>query len=230
LLDATPTTAPSVRRQFHGHRRGAVGRAVDVDAAVHGADPFGQAEQAAAGDGGGAAPAVVGDADAEQAGDVHGLEGSVPGAAVLGHVGQQLGRRVVGDGLDGGRWALRDVGDQLDRQRAARGERGQRVAEAVVQHGGVDAPGQGAYVGDRLDGPAVRVVDQLGDTGQVDRRGAVELFLGQAQLHGQRHELGLGAVVQVPLDVAEPGRGVVHDARPALLEGADPLGGGTGAE
>ena len=81
--------------------------------------------------------------------------------------------------------------------------------------------------------PAVRVLDQLGDPGQVERRGVVELLLGQAELHGHGHELRLGAVVQVPLDAAQPGRRVVHDARPALLEGADPLGArraGAGAE
>ena len=69
-------------------------------AAVDGADPFGQAAQAAAVHGGGAAVAVVGDADPEQAGDVHGFEGSVPRVAVLGHVGEQFGRGEVGDGLD----------------------------------------------------------------------------------------------------------------------------------
>ena len=106
----------------------------------------------------------------------------------------------------------------------------QRVGEAVVQHGGVDAPGQGAHLGDRLDGPAVGVVDELGDAGQVDRCGAMELLLGQAQLHRQGHELRLSAIVQVPLDAAEPGGRIVHGTRPALLEGTDPLGGRTGAE
>ena len=36
--------------------------------------------------------AAVGDEDPQQAGYVHGFEGSVPRAAVLGHIGEQFGR------------------------------------------------------------------------------------------------------------------------------------------
>ena len=118
----------------------------------------------------------VGDADPEQAGDVHGFEGS------------------------------------------------QRVGQAVVQHGGVDAAGQGPQLGDRLDGAAVGVLHQLGDPGEVGWGGVVELLLGQAELHGQGHQLGLRAVVQVAFDVAEPGRRVVHRVCSGLLQIADPLG------
>src|ERR1700689_2447243 len=77
--------------QFDGHRGGASARAVDVHAAVHGADPVGQPAQAPAGHRTGAAQAIVGNPDPEQAGDVHCLQGRVPGTAVLGDVGEQFG-------------------------------------------------------------------------------------------------------------------------------------------
>ena len=98
--------------------------------------------QAAAGSTPGAAAAVVGDADPQQAGDVHRLEGSVPGAAVLGHVGEQLGGGEVGDGLDGGRRPLRDVGDQLDRDArcARRGWRARRRGRCRAPAGGCRGP------------------------------------------------------------------------------------------
>jgi hypothetical protein len=46
----------------------------------------------------------------------------MPGAAVLGDVGEQLGGAEVGDGLDRGRRALGQVDDELDRQVATRGQ------------------------------------------------------------------------------------------------------------
>jgi hypothetical protein len=42
----------------------------------------------------------------------------------------------------------------------------------------------------------------------------VQLLLGQAELHGQSDEPGLCAVVQITLDAAQPGRGIVHRVRP----------------
>ena len=161
---------------------------------------------------------------------MHGFERCVPRPAVPGHVGEQLGRREVGDGLDGGRRPVRDVGDQLDGDRAAVRQRGERVGQAVVEHRRVDAAGQRPQVGDRLERAAVRVLDELGDAGQVDAAAVVQLLPGQAELHGQGHELRLGAVVQVPLDAAQPRRGIVHDARPALLKRLDPLRGRAAAE
>src|ERR1700761_7851777 len=77
-------------RQLDGDGGGAAGRAVDHDAAVDGAGPLGQPAQPAAGGGTGAAVPVVAHPDAEQAGDVHGLEGSVAGAARAGPVGEAL--------------------------------------------------------------------------------------------------------------------------------------------
>src|ERR1700743_3586788 len=203
-----------VGRQFDGDGGGAALGAVDLDAPVDGADALGESAQAAVGYRARAAGPVVGDADPQQAWNVHGLERSVPRAAVLGHVGEQLGGREVRDGLDRGRGPLRDIGDQLDGNRAAVGQGGERVGQAVVEHWRGDAAGHGPQVGDRLERAAVRVVDELGDAGQVDAAVVLQLVPGQAELHGQGHELRLGAVVQVPFDRAEPGRGVVHDLRP----------------
>ena len=151
----------------------------------------------------------------------------MPGAAVLDHVGEQLGRAEVGDRLDRGRRALGQVDDQLDGHVAARGEGGERGAEAVVQDRRVDATGQVAQLDDGLLGAAVRRVDQLqgplhvglGDPG--DR--AAELLPGQAQLHGHRDHLGLGPIVQVPLDPAQPRGRVVHRVGPALLQFTHPV-------
>ena len=84
----------------------------------------------------------------------------MPGAAVLGHVGEQFSRGEVGDGLDRGRWPVRDVGDQLDRDGAARGEGGQRRAQAAVEHRRVNAPGQVAQLGQGLLGVLVGRADQ----------------------------------------------------------------------
>ena len=98
---------------------------------------------------------------------MHGLQRGMPGAAVLGHVGEQLGRAEVGDGLDRGRRALGQVDDQLDGHVAARGQGGERGAEAVVQHRRVDAAGQVAQLGDGLLGAAVGRVDQLQSPLQV---------------------------------------------------------------
>src|ERR1700733_11152493 len=143
------TVLSGVGRQFDGDGRGAALGAVDLDAPVEGADALGESAQAAVGYRARAAGPVVGDANPQQAWDVHGLERSVPRAAVLGHVGEQLGGREVGDGLDGRRGPLRDVGDQLDREGAAAGEGRQGVGQAVVEHRRVDAPRQGPQVGDR---------------------------------------------------------------------------------
>src|SRR5215469_15174446 len=110
-ISRTSWRASGVGRQFHGHHRGPAGRAVDVDAAVDGADAFGEPAQAPARNRGRAAVAVIGDPDPQQPGDVHGFEGSVPRAAVLADVGEQFGRGEVGDRLDGRRRPFGDVRD-----------------------------------------------------------------------------------------------------------------------
>ena len=145
----------------------------------------------------------------------------------LADVGEQFGRAEVGDGLDRGRRALGQVHDQLDGHVAARGEGGERGAEAVVEHRRVDAAGQVAQLGDGLLGAAVGGVDQLQDPLQVGLRGpvdrAAELLPGQPQLHGDGDHLGLRPVVQVPLDPAQPRGRVVHHVGPGLLQLTHPV-------
>ena len=188
---------------------------------------LGEPGQAAAGFEAGAAGAIVADPHPQQPRHVDCLHRGMPGAAVLGDVGEQFRRAEVGDGLDRGRRTLGQVDDQLDRQVAARGEGGERGAEAVVEHRRVDAAGQVAQLGDGLLGAAVGGVDQLQDPLQVGLRGpgergpgdrAAELLPGQAQLHRDGDHLSLRAVVQVPLDPAQPRGRVVHHAGPGLLQ------------
>jgi len=166
---------------------------------------------------------------------VHRLDRRVPGAAVLGDVGEQFGRAEVGDGLDRGRRALGQVRDHLDRKSAARAERRQRGAEPVVEHRGVNAAGQVAQLHDRLLGAAVGGVDELKRPFQVDLRRparrslgrsadvAAELLPGEPELHRDRHHLRLRPVVEVPFDPAQPYRRVVHGACPGLLQVTHPL-------
>ena len=89
----------------------------------------------------------------------------------------------------------------------------------AVQHRRVDTADQVTQFGKGLLGALVRGVDQ----GQRRVGVAVgELLLGQAQLHRQRDELRLGAVVQVALDAPQPRGGVVDGQGPALRAGGWP--------
>ena len=82
--------------------------------------------------------------------------------------------REVGDGLDRRRRALGQVHHELDGDLAACGQRGQRGAEAMVEHRRVDAAGQVAQLHDRFLGAAVRGVDQL--------QGPLQVGLGSRRL------------------------------------------------
>ena len=116
--------------------------------------------------------------------------------------------------------------DQLDGHVAARGEGGQRDAQALVEHRRVDAAGQVTQFGDGLLGAAVGGGDQLQDPLQVGLPGpvdhAAELLGGQPQLHGDGDHLRLRAVVQVPLDLAQPRGRVVHQVGPGPLQLTNP--------
>jgi hypothetical protein len=72
----------------------------------------------------------------------------------------------------------------------------------------VDAAGQVAQLGDGLLSAAVGGDDQLQDPVQVGLPGpaghAAELLHGQPQLHGDSDHLRLRAIVQIPLDPAQP--------------------------
>jgi len=122
----------------------------------------------------GAASTVIADPHSQQARHVDCLQPGMPGAAVLGHVGQQLGRAEVGDGLDRRRRALGQIDDQLDGQVAARGEAGERDAQALVEHGRVDTAGQVTQLGDGLLSAAVGGGDQLQDPLQVGLPGPID--------------------------------------------------------
>ncbi len=91
------------------------------------------------------------------------------GLGVLGHVGQQLRRAEVADGLDGRAGPGLDRHVHLGGHRAAGGQRGQGVLQAGVEGRRVDAPGQVPQVGDGLLGPPMGLVDQAAD-GRRDRR------------------------------------------------------------
>ena len=122
------------------------------------------------------------------------------------------------------------VDGQLGGHGAARGQRGERALEPDVEGGWMDAPGDVAQLGDGLLGAAVGLVDELAHPVEVDVIGVLELLLGHAQPHGQRHQLGLGAVVQVALDAAQRGRRGVDRLGPGLLERAHPGGRRVGPE
>ena len=102
---------------------------------------------------------------------------------------------------------------------------GQRVMTAesgveppVGQHGGVDAAGQIPEFGQRGFGLLVRLVHQL--PGPLGVR--VEALARPSEIHRQRHQSLLGAVVQVPLDT-EPFRLRTADGSAAAeLELIDP--------
>ena len=146
------------------------------------------------------------------------LHDGAAGAAVPGHVGEQLGGGVVGDRLDGragrsGRSTARVAGPHC-----ARDERGQRGFQSHVESRGMDALDDVAQLDQCLLGVAVGGVDQRQRALGVVRHAvaAFELLLGLSQFHGQRPELGLGAVVQVALDPPQMGGCVVDEpgARP----------------
>ena len=125
----------------------------------------------------------------------------VAGVAVLGDVGERLGDDEVGGGLDRRRRAVGERDVDLDRHRAAGGERRQRGVEPTVgQHRRVDAAHEVAQLADRQLGLLVGADDQLGGAGRVAAR--LEPLTGHAEVHRQRDEALLGAVVEVALDAA----------------------------
>jgi hypothetical protein len=132
-----------------------------------------------------------------------------PRARVLGHVGQRLGDGEVGGRLDRGGQPVGHVDRHRARHRAARGERGDRGVEpAVGEDRGVDPAGEVAQLGERDLGVLVRAGQQL--------RGGLRIGLDplarHPEVHRQRDETGLRAVVQVALDPAQLDGGGVDRA------------------
>ena len=106
--------------------------------------------------------------------------------------------------------------------------------------------GQGHVEGERLDRPGQPAVGEhrrvdaaddrpqvaegraggLAGLGEQPRGGlgvALEQVVGQAEVHAERDEPGLRAVVQVALDPAQLGRGVVDGLRAGRRQVGDPL-------
>ena len=128
---------------------------------------------------------------------------------VLGGVLQRLEAAEVHRRLHLARVAPDAVGVDAHGQRAAVGGRPERLGEAGVhEQRRVDAVGQVAQLLDRvLHGVAERVEHLGGGLGVVG-----EDVLGEAEVHRQRDEVLLGAVVQVALDLAALGVAGGHDA------------------
>jgi hypothetical protein len=186
--------------------------------AVDGADPVGQAAQAAALARVGPADAVVDDLDDEQVPVAGDADADLGRPGVLGRVGQGLGDHEVGGRLDR---PGQPPGGHLDpdRNRRAGGQGGDgRVQAPVGEHGRVDAAGQVAQLGQGPLGLLVGLADQGGGRGRV----GLQLGPGHAQVHGQGDQPLLGAVVQVTLDAAALGLGPLHGPVAAGLEGLDP--------
>ena len=118
------------------------------------------------------------------------------------------------------RRALGSVDRDVDRQRAARGERGDRRLEpAVGEDRRVDAAGEVAELLERL----ARAAAGLGEQHPRRLRVGPELLLGHADAHAERDETGLRAVVQVALDAAQLGLLDVDRGGAAPLEPLDPV-------
>ena len=99
----------------------------------------------------------------------------------------------------------------LSGQRGAAGRRTKCLFDTPVgQEGRVNAMGQGAKL---LDGVLQALAQLVQDLERRLRVGFGQLS-SQPDVHGQRHKVLLGAVVEVPLDLAPGGVGGGHDARP----------------
>jgi hypothetical protein len=140
--------------------------------------------------------------------------------AVLGDVREQFGHAEVGDRLDRGRRPIGEDRTQVHRDRAAHGEGGDRGVEPIVQGGRMDAADHVTQVRDR----ALGVVPCRGQEGAGRVGGLIaERFGDHGQVHTERHEAGLRAVVQVAFDPAQRRGGVVDRVRPSPLQIRDPL-------
>ena len=164
-----------------------------------------------------AADSVVTDHDGQRARVAmafdHDLRLAGPG--VLGDVGERLGHHEVGDRLHRGLRPHRHVDVHVHRDRAQRGQAGQGGVQAALgEHRRVHAADQVAQLGQGLLGLGMRLVDQApGGVGVVG-----ELRLSPAEVHGQRDQPLLRAVVQVTLHPPPLRPGRVHHPLPAGLQ------------
>jgi hypothetical protein len=129
------------------------------------------------------------------------VDGRVCGVCVFGDVGERFGGEEVGGCLDrGGEAAC--VHGQLDRDRCSSGECGERCRESFLgEDRGVDAAGERAQLGKRVDGLAVGFGEQLVESGVA----VCELSAGELEREPDPEQVLLRAVVEVALEAAPLG-------------------------
>ena len=190
-----------VARNLHAQDGRAAGRAGQQHPAAGHGHPVGQAGQAGAAGGVGAAAAVVADLQHQDAAAGPGGHAGAGRPAVLGDVGERLGRREVGRVLDLARQPPGQGGVDRHGDRCLVGELAERRRQPEVgQDLRLDAVDQLPQLGHQLLGLLVR-----GGHGLRGGRPGRQVEPGQAELHGERDQLLLGAVVQVTLDAAALG-------------------------
>ena len=157
----------------------------------------------------GAADAVVGDLDGQPAVRARDVDRRPGGVGVLGDVGERFGGDEVGRRLDGA--GRRSVADgQLDRHRRAPRERGERGGESFLgEDRRVDAAGERAQLGERVDGLGVRLGEELVEGGAA----VGEPAAGELEREPDPEQALLGAVVEVALEAAPLGVAGFDDAR-----------------
>ena len=116
---------------------------------------------------------------------------------MLGHVGQRLGDHEVGGAFHGRRRTFGDVDGEVDRHRHPGDDRREGGVEAaVLEDRGMESPHQLAQFGQGRLGVPVGASYQLAGAFGV----GVELLLGPPEVHGDRDQSLLSAVVQIALD------------------------------
>jgi hypothetical protein len=113
--------------------------------------------------------------------------------------------------FDVARVTTQPLGLDVHVEGAAAGRRPQRLGQAAVhEQWRVDAMGEVPQLLDGVLDADGQHVQHLGGRLRV----VGQQVPGEAQVDGQRHQVLLGAVVQVPLDLAALGVGGGHDAGP----------------
>ena len=115
----------------------------------------------------------------------------------------------------------------MGRQVAALGEGGEGRAEPLTEGRRMDAASQITKLGDRFHGAPMRGVNQLQGPFEVRLGGAgdaaTEAFSSETQLHHDGDHLGLGPIMEILFDGAQPCRGVVNGVGPGPLQVTDPM-------
>ena len=112
-------------------------------------------------------------------------------------------------------------------QRAAKVE--SAPSSPMSRAGGWIPRGEIPQLDDRLLGPTVRAIDELTNLVQVDVVG-VQLLHRHAETHGDGDQLGLGPIVEVPLDPPQGGGGRIDGLGAGMFESAHPARRGIGRQ